>query len=302
MDWQPLLFDWNQVRTFLATAEEGTFSGAARALRSTQPTVGRQIEALEASLGVTLFERTPRGPVLTNSGRELVEHVRAMKEAASLLSIAAAGRSQETFGEVSVTANDLLAATLLPRLVSKLRTEAPGIVVHVIASNDVQDLTRREADIALRHRRPDQPDLIAKHVVDLRANLYASSDYLDEKGRPSKLSDLSGLDLVGSPNTDRMISTLAQLGVEVLPDNFVSKSASGAVLWALVRQGVGAAMLPEVLGDREKGIEKAVRELPSMPFPIWLVTHRELRTSKKIRVIYDFLAREIPKAATVDVL
>ena len=301
MDWSPLLFDWNQVRAFLATAEEGSFSGAARALKSTQPTVGRQIDALEASLGITLMERTPRGPVLTDAGRELVEHVRAMKDAASLFSIAAAGRSQETFGEVSVTANDLLAETLLPGMVAKLRSEAPGIIVQIIASNDVQDLTVREADIALRHARPDQPDLIAKHVVDLRANLYASSDYLNRKSRPSKLSDLSGLELVGSPNTDRMVSALAQMGVEVLPDNFVSKSASGSVLWALVKQGVGAAMIPEALGDREKGIERVLPDFSSMPFPIWLVTHRELRTSKKIRLVYDFLASEIPRAANFDI-
>jgi DNA-binding transcriptional LysR family regulator len=275
MDWQPILFDWNYVRAFLATAETGSFSGAARALKSTQPTVSRQIDALEGSLGVTLFERTTKGPVLTDTGRDLVEHVRAMKDAASLFSIAASGRSQETTGEVSVTASDLLAATVLPRLVVKLRSKAPGIRLRVVASNEVQDLTTRQADIALRHARPDQPDLVAKHITDLRANLYAATHYLDTKGRPETVRELAAFDFVGSPSSGRMISTLGKAGAE----------------------GAGIGMVPEVLGESEIGIEKVLPDFASIPFPIWLVTHRELRTNKMIRLVFDFLAREFPRAA-----
>ena len=295
MTWQPLLFDWNHVRAFLATVDAGSFSGAARDLKSTQPTVSRQIDALEASLDVTLFERTSKGPVLTDVGRDLVEHVRGMKEAAALFSIAATGRAQETTGEVTVTASDLLAATTLPRLVAKLRLEAPGVRVRINASNDVQDLIAREADIALRHTRPDKPDLIARHVTDLRANLYAASLYLDRKGRPTQIRDLAAFDFVGGSNPSRMIGALGEIGVEVRPDNFVSTSGSGIVLWELVREGVGIGILPEAIGESEKGVEKVVRDLPSMAFPIWLVTHRELRTNRRIRLVFDFLAREIPQ-------
>ena len=298
MDWQPILFDWNYVRAFLATAETGSFSGAARALKSTQPTVSRQIDALEGSLGVTLFERTTKGPVLTDTGRDLVEHVRAMKDAASLFSIAASGRSQETTGEVSVTASDLLAATVLPRLVVKLRSKAPGIRLRVVASNEVQDLTTRQADIALRHARPDQPDLVAKHITDLRANLYAATHYLDTKGRPETVRELAAFDFVGSPNSGRMISTLGKAGANVPSESFVSTSDSGVVLWELIREGAGIGMVPEVLGESEIGIEKVLPDFASIPFPIWLVTHRELRTNKMIRLVFDFLAREFPRAAS----
>jgi DNA-binding transcriptional LysR family regulator len=164
MNWQAMSFDWNQVRAFLATAEEGSFSGAARALKTTQPTIGRQISALERSLGVTLVERSVRGLTLTQVGRDLLDHVRAMGEAATLISMAADGHSQEVTGEVTVTATDLMSAAILPAILAPLRQTAPGIRVRIVATGDIQNLMQREADIAIRHVRPDQPDLIARHV------------------------------------------------------------------------------------------------------------------------------------------
>ena len=114
MNWQAISFDWNQIRAVLATAEEGSFRGAARALRTTQPTIGRQVTGLEEALGVTLFERTVRGPILTSAGKRLIEHVRAMGEAATLISLTASGQSQEVSGEVTITASDLMASAILP--------------------------------------------------------------------------------------------------------------------------------------------------------------------------------------------
>ena len=158
MNWQAMSFDWNQVRAFLATAEEGSFSGAARALKTTQPTIGRQISALEGALGITLVERSVRGLTLTQGGRDLLDHVRAMGEAATLISMVAAGQSQEVTGEVTVTATDLMSAAILPAILATLRQAAPSIRVRVVCSNDIQNLMQREADIAIRHVRPDQPE------------------------------------------------------------------------------------------------------------------------------------------------
>ena len=124
MNWQAISFDWNQVRAFLATAEEGSFSGAARALKSTQPTIGRQVSALEGSLGVTLLERSVRGLTITQAGRELLDHVRAMGEAAALISMVADGQSQEVMGEVTITATDLMSAAILPAILAPLRQTA----------------------------------------------------------------------------------------------------------------------------------------------------------------------------------
>ena len=297
MNWQAMSFDWNQVRAFLATAEEGTFSGAARALKSTQPTIGRQISRLEGSLGVTLLERSVRGLTLTQAGRELLDHVRAMGEAATLISMVAAGQSQEVTGEVTVTATDLMAAAILPAILAPLRQSAPGIRVRIVATSDIRNLMQREADIAIRHVRPDQPDLIARHVGDFRGNLYAASSYLDRAGRPRTPREVADHAFVGSPDPDRLIAPLHNHGVPVRAERFIMSSDSNVVEWELVKAGYGISMLPEVLCDAEPGIEKVLPSLPSLQFPIWLVTHRELRTNRRIRVVFDTLARGLAEVA-----
>lgn len=297
MNWQAISFDWNQVRAFLATAEEGSFSEAARALRSTQPTISRQISELERSLGVTLFERSVRGPSLTDAGRDLLDHVRAMGEAATLISMAAEGQSQQVSGEVAVTATDLLSAAVLPKLLAPLRETAPGIRIRIVASNETQNLTQREADIAIRHARPTQQDLIARHVANFRATLYAASSYLDQAGRPRAPQDVAEHAFVGSPDPERLIPALHNMGIPVRAENFVMNSQNGVVVWELLKAGFGISMLPEVLCDAQEGVEKVLPDLPSLQFPIWLVTHRELQTSPRIRIVFDQIARGLKEAA-----
>ena len=197
MNWQSVSFDWNQARAFLATAEEGSLSAAARALGLTQPTLGRQVASLEDQLGVTLFERVGRSLSLTQSGLELLDHVRTMGDAASRISLAASGQSQRIEGHVCITATDAVSVYLLPDALKRLRDAAPGIEVEVVASNEVQDLRRREADIAIRHGRPQHPDLIAKLVRETSLRLYASSEYLDRYGRPASAGELSEAAFIG---------------------------------------------------------------------------------------------------------
>ena len=290
-------FDWNQIRAFLATAEEGSYSGAARALNTTQPTIGRQIAALEVSLGVTLVERSVKGQTLTQAGRDLLDHVRVMGEAATLISMTADRQSQEVSGEVTITATDLLSAAILPAILQPLRKAAPGINVRINASSDIQNLMQREADIAIRHTRPDQPDLIARHVGDFRANLYAASVYLDRAGRPRTLREAADHTFVGNADPERLMAPLHNMGIPVRAESFVVSSESGVVAWELVKSGYGISMQPEVLGETEPGIEKVFVDFPSLEFPIWLVTHRELQTSPRIRVVFDLLARGLGEAA-----
>lgn len=297
MNWQAISFDWNQVRAFLATAEEGSFSGAARVLKSTQPTIGRQIGALEEALGVTLVERSVRGLTLTESGRDLLDHVRAMGEAATLISMVADGKSQEVTGEVTVTGTDLLSAAILPSVLMPLRQTAPGVRVRILASSDIENLKQREADIAIRHVRPEQPDLIARHLGDFRANLYASTAYLDRAGRPRTSRDIADHDFVGNADPERLMAPLHNMGVPVRAESFVMSSASGTVAWELVKSGYGVSMQPEALGEAEPGVEKVLSDFPSLEFPIWLVTHRELQTSRRIRIVFDLLARGLADAA-----
>ncbi len=184
MSWKNIDFDWTKVRAFLVAAEEGSFSAAARALNMAQPTLGRQIEALEQDLGVTLFERAGRGIQLTPSGVELLEYARRMGDAAGAFSLAAHGQSQAIEGRVSIAAAEMFAATDLPPLIAELREIEPYLEIELVVSNHASDLQRREADIALRYFRPTEPDLYARKILDVQAQLYASERYLAQFKQP----------------------------------------------------------------------------------------------------------------------
>jgi DNA-binding transcriptional LysR family regulator len=293
MNWQAISFDWNQARALLATAEEGSYSGAARALKSTQPTVGRQISSLEDALGVTLVERSVKGQKLTQVGIELVNHIRAMGEAATLVTMTADRQSQAVTGEVVITATDLLSALIIPAALSPLRDMAPGITIRINSSNDIENLTQRDADIAIRHAQPTAPDLIAQNVGDFGANLYASNAYLERAGRPRTMQDLAGHAFVGNPDLHRLILPLQNLGIPIRPENFAMLSENGVTTWEMVKAGYGMSMQPEILGDAEPSVEKVISEFPSWNFPIWIVTHREIQTSPRIRIVFDLLASEL---------
>ncbi|MDJ0951584.1 MAG: LysR family transcriptional regulator [Alphaproteobacteria bacterium] len=290
MNWQAVSFDWNRARAFLATAEEGSLSAAARALGQTQPTLSRQVAALEEDLGVTLFERVGRSLALTQSGLELLDHFRAMGDAASRISLAASGQSQAIEGQVRITATNITATYHLPAVLKQLREIAPGIEIDVIASNEVRDLTRREADIAIRHGRPEQPDLIAKLVRETSAHLYASTEYLDKHGRPETPSDLSSADFIGVEDPARLLPVLNGLGLSLTRDNFKLTSSSGTVLMALVEEGLGIGLFVKEWAELVPGLEPVLPELEPIPVPVWLVTHRELHTSRRIRLVFDLLA------------
>lgn len=297
MNWQAISFDWNQVRAFLATAEEGSFSAAARVLNTTQPTISRQISALEASLSITLVQRSVKGQTLTLVGQELLDHVRSMGEAATLISMTADRQSQEVAGHVVLAATDLMSAAILPDILSPLRETAPGITIRVKESNDIQNLMKREADIAIRHTRPHEPELIARHVGDLRTNLYAASAYLARAGRPRTLREVADHAFIGIPDPDYLIAALQNMGVPLRAESFVIQPHSSMVTWEMVKAGHGVSMLPEVLGEVEPGVEKVLADVPSLEFPVWLVTHRELQTSPRIRTVFDFLANQLGKIA-----
>lgn len=295
MNWQAIRFDWNQARAFLATAEEGSLSAAARALGLTQPTLGRQVAALEAELGVTLFERVGRSLSLTRSGIDLLEHFRVMGEAAARISLAASGQSQAIEGQVRITATDMVATYHLPPILKRLREVAPGIEIEIVASNEVRDLRRREADIAVRHVRPEQPDLIARRVAETTAHLYASSEYLDRRGRPQCPSGLADADFIGPEQPERLLAQLNALGLSLTGENFKLTTSSGPVILELVRRGLGISFLPGDWAALAPELECVLPQLEPISVPVWLVTHRELHTSRRIRVVFDLLAEELAR-------
>ncbi|MCG8441883.1 MAG: LysR family transcriptional regulator [Caulobacterales bacterium] len=295
MEWRSVSFDWNRARAFLVTAEEGSLSAAARALGTTQPTLGRQVAALEKELGVALFQRVGRGLALTPSGLELVEHVRAMGAAASGLSLAASGQSQAIEGLVCVTAGHMISAYRLPAIVAKLGDIAPGVDIEIVASNAITDLRRREADIAVRHVAPNQPDLIAKKIKETPAWLYATPGYLKALGDPRRAEDLTRATFIGADQSDRMAEVLNGLGLSLTRANFRFVSENSVVGWELVKAGLGIGVMPADLAEREPAVQRVPAPIDPIIVPLWLTTHRELRTSRRIRLVYDLLAAELAK-------
>jgi DNA-binding transcriptional LysR family regulator len=292
--------DWNQLRSFLATADAGSLSAAARQLGLSQPTLSRQMAALEQALGVTLFERVGRSVQLTDAGAALVEHARAMGAAADELALAASGQAQGVEGPVSVSASDAVAAWLLPPIVARLRAQAPGIVVEVISSNALADLRRREADIAVRHLRPDHPDLIGRLVREGTAGHYASRDYVARHGHPRRADEIQGHRFIGTDRSGRYLEQLQAYGLPVRAEQFAAVSENVVVSWRLVEQGVGICAIMDEIAARMSGLVRVLDDMPPVRFPFWLVTHRELRTSRRIRVVFDALTRGLAAGDQVE--
>jgi DNA-binding transcriptional LysR family regulator len=285
--------DWNLARAFYATAKAGSLSAAARRLGLTQPTLSRQVALLETELGVTLFERIGKRLVLTETGQSLVAHGQAMGDAADAMALAASGRAQAVEGRVSISATDAYSAYILPDICARIRKEAPHVTLVIISSNALSDLRRREADIAIRHVRPDEPDLIGQLVRESTACFYASESWLARNGAPQRAEDIKPHDLIGYDDTAVFAQYMCQLGMAVTADSFRLVSENTVVAWEMVKRGHGIGVMMPEIAERTPGVVKLLPHLQLPRVPVWLVTHRELRTSQRIRLVFDVLAEEL---------
>ena len=290
MNWAALTFDWNQARAFLATVETGSFSAAARALNMTQPTLGRQVAGLEEALDIVLFERIGRRLELTPAGTDFLIHVRQMGEGAMAASLTASGRAESVTGEVCVSVTDIFATYTMPAILAELRQVIPQVRIKLLASNALSDLQRREADIAVRHVAPSQPDLIARKVRESAGFLYASRSYLDRFGPIHTVDDLARADFIGVGEDEELVSFMkAQWGLPISVDNIRVAGESGSPGWEMARLGLGIVPMTEDLARNYPDMVQILPQLDPVPVPYWLTTHRELHSSKRIRIVFDHL-------------
>ncbi|MEM1366100.1 MAG: LysR family transcriptional regulator [Pseudomonadota bacterium] len=282
-------FDWNQMRAFLVTADTGSFSAAARSLGLTQPSVSRQVAALEAAMGVILFQRIGKTLVMTETGRALVDDARAMGACAERLSLISSGRSEAIDGLVSISASEGVAVQILPAILAALRDRAPELRIELICSSALSDLRRGEADIAVRHVRPYEANLVAKLVRNATAAFYASEQWV---ARNPKLASgaCEELPLIGFDRTDQLQDRLKQEGVDTARLSRPVLTQDGNANWALAKAGLGIGIAMTDVGDREPGMVRVRPDLPIIEFPIWLVAHSELHNSRRIRFVFDALA------------
>lgn len=289
-------FDWRLVRSFLAALDQGSLLGAARVLSASQPTIGRHIAELEAQLGVSLFERTGRGLLPTGTALQLAESARAMDNAANELARNVSGLEPGISGTVRITASQPVACFVLPSILAQMRLALPDIQVELVASNAVSNLLRREADIALRMVQPDQASLVVKRIARVTLGTYAHRDYLRRRGTPRHPQDLLNHELVGSDRDEAILKGMAGFGLPVTREAFAFRCDDLIAYWEAVRAGLGIGFIADYLAATDKDVVAVLPMIKVPPLPIWLTVHREIRTSRRIRAVYDFLSQAVPKA------
>ncbi|MHB1198291.1 MAG: LysR family transcriptional regulator [Polaromonas sp.] len=289
-------FDWRLVRSFLAALDHGSLLSAARALKASQPTLGRHIAELEGQLGLVLFERTGRGLLPTPMALQLAESARAMDSAANQLARNVSGAEAGVSGTVRISASQPVACYLLPPVLAQMRLALPEVQVELVASNAVSNLLRREADIALRMVPPDQASLVARRIAKVSVSAYAHRDYLRRRGTPRQMADLLGHELVGSDRDETILRGFASFGFPVEREAFAFRSDDLIAYWEAVRAGLGVGFLADYLARSDSRLVPLLPMIKIPPLPIWLTVHREIRTSRRIRAVYDFLGQAVPKA------
>jgi DNA-binding transcriptional LysR family regulator len=281
--------DWSQLQSFIAVAEHGSLSGAARARKSSQPTLSRHIAQLEQNIGARLFERSSSGVILTAKGSDLMAHASQMADAAAQLTLLTEGGSQTFAGTVRITASQIVATYLLPRVLTELHRIAPEIEIEVVASDDTENLLRREADIALRMYRPTQDDVIAQHLGDLTMGAYAAQSYIEHKGMPGELEDVVHHDVIGYDRSTLIIDGLRAFGLDVARSFFKFRSDDQVVCWQMVRSGFGIGFNQIAIGDADPAVRRVFKDTVVGQLPIWLTAHPEVRSIPRIRKVYDHL-------------
>lgn len=284
--------DWTLLRAFLEVANSGSLSRAAVALGSSQPTLSRQIAQLEAQLGHALFERTTRGVRLTEAGAALRAPAERMREHAQQFAMVAAGRSQTVAGTVRVTASEVFSAYVLPELLLGLRRSHPEIQIELVASNVVENLLEREADIALRMQRPKQSALVARRLADQPMALYAHRDYIARRGQPTLASMLQH-DWVGYDRSDDYLRGFRAAGIQVGKALFGFRCDNQIVAWQAVLAGLGVGAMTQRVAAQSPQVVRVLPKLPIPPLQLWITAHRELRGTPRLKVVFDALAHAL---------
>jgi len=282
--------DWHLFRAFLAVVREGSLSSAARVLGTTQPTMGRQVAALEASLGVKLFTRSVDGLSPTEAGMRLIPSAETMASAVEAAQRSAYGEIEEERGTVRVAASEVIGGEVLPSILAEFHSLNPRISVELALSNRNEDLLRGDADIAVRMVRPTQGALVAKRIGRIDVGLYGHRHYLKGRAMPRQLEDLREHALIGYDRDQAYARLLERIGVPFTRDMFAFRSDSDLAQLAALRAGFGIGASQLGIARRDKNLVPVLHSALIIPMEVWLVMHRDLRSSRRIRVLFDHLA------------
>jgi DNA-binding transcriptional LysR family regulator len=281
---------WDELHTFREVMRDGSLSGAARRLGVAQPTVGRRIDALEAALGVALFARSPRGLAPTEAASNLAPHVEAMASASAALARAAAGEASADAGVVRVTASEIVGCEVLPAIFASFRARNPGVAVELAITNRNEDLSRRDADIAVRMIRPTQSALVARRIGETRIGLFAHQTYLARFGTPATPADLARHRLIGFDRDDRAFRSLGAFAGRISRDDFGFRCDSDLAQLAALRAGVGIGGCQENIARRSPELAPVLTGQIQFSLEIWLVMHEDVKSTPRVRLLFEHLA------------
>lgn len=284
--------DWNLYRTLLAVLREGSLSGAARALGLTQPTVGRHIDALEQALGLTLFVRSPGGFAGTEAAQALRPYAEtlAATSAAMLRAASNLGAGPDIIGTVRLTASEVIGVEVLPPILAALARKHPGITIELALSNRIENLLRRDADIAVRMQRPQQEALVARRLGVIELGWHARRDYLEQAGTPQTYAALAQHALIGVATHNAFTRKLMHLTAPLADARYALRSDSDLVHLAAIRAGLGVGICQVRLAQRDPALVRILPELLTIPLETWLAMHENLRDNSACMATFAALA------------
>ncbi|HTR09592.1 MAG TPA: LysR family transcriptional regulator [Paraburkholderia sp.] len=283
--------NWDDARIFVALHRERTLRAAARALDIDQATVGRRLAVLERTLGATLFLRTSNGYELTPVGRIAIRAAEAMEQSAHDLVRHTQGVDKRLAGEVKLSTTDALAQEYVVPAIERLHARHPDVSVVLDTTTQVLNLAKREADIAIRTVRPRNPELLARRLASWEVGLFASPDYVRRRGEPVLGERFAGHDLVVYQPFVAKIRVPSFVGEALTSGRIVARLNTNLTLRATLKAGLGISVIPVPMGERD-GLVRIWPDLSNdAPYEIWLVTHRDLRHTARIRVTIDEIVK-----------
>jgi DNA-binding transcriptional LysR family regulator len=292
----PGTLDWDLLQSLHAVLEAGSFSAAARIRRLTQPTLGRHIDQLERQLGAPLFLRSPRGLQPTDLALAFRPHLADMSAAAEAAARDATGVASGAGGVVRVAASDVIGIEVLPEILTRFRAANPGIDVELVLSNKNEDLTRRDADVAVRMSRPTQNSLVAKKVGDLTIGFHATPEYLELKGTPKDFEELVDHTLIGFDREFPELVNDLSVGRPITRDIFALRTDNDVAQLAALKAGFGIGACQKQIGKRF-ALTPVMPDVFSFKLDIWICMHETLRGSPRMRLMFDHLAKELAEYA-----
>jgi DNA-binding transcriptional LysR family regulator len=286
--------DWDLYRAFLTVFEAGSMSRAARASGASQPTLSRQIASIEAHLGVALFERAGQKLIPSPAAVRVAVEAKKMLAAADAIQTDTAREARAMSGTVRVTASEIVACFALPPVLTALAQTHPEIQIELAAGNEVSNLLEREADIAVRMTKPAQSGLLARRLPDLAVGFYAAKSYVERVGTPKTLEELAALRLIGYDKSTLITAAARKAKVALTRDDFAFRCDHQIACWNMARAGLGVGIVACFVGDRDPGMVRLLPKFPMQPMAMWVLARRELKTSARIRAVFDALVEGLP--------